>query len=211
MDIINGVPANELKFHNRKLLTTYLRVGFDADGAWRTFGLRKDFHPSAKIQVEDDITASVVVPPGRLEGLLPVPEGASLKFVQNVEQRLFQRPDDAIHPGYDKQAESDFARHDGFFSNYEPLTPDRARDMVEDAIGFHQFTSPMQRLILEVATNGKNGYFVCTSQPRLVEGKPSKNPRYLQIRPDLMNARESYLAEVSSATPAPARSRRGRL
>jgi len=198
VDIINGVPANELKFHNRKLLTTYLRVGFDADGAWRTFGLRKDFYPAAKIQVEDDITASVVVPPGRLKGLPPVPEGASLKFVQNVERRLFQRPDDAIHPGYDKQAESDFARHDGFFSNYEPLTPARAREMVEDAIGFHQFTGPMQRLIRDVAANGKTGYFVCTSQPRLVEGKPSKNPRYLQIRPDLMNPRESYLAEVSA-------------
>jgi hypothetical protein len=198
VDIINGVPANELKFHNRKLLTTYLRVGFDADGAWRTFGLRKDFYPAAKIQVEDDITASVVVPPGRLAGLPPVPEGASLKFVQNVEQRLFQRPDDAIHPGYDKQAESDFARHDGFFSNYEPLTPARAREMVEDAIGFDQFTAPMQRLIREVAASTKNGYFVCTSQPRLVEGKPSKNPRYLQIRPDLMNPRESYLAGVSA-------------
>ena len=198
VDIINGTPANELKFHNRKLLTTYLRVGYETDGSWRTFGLRKDFHPAKKIQVEDDITASVVVPPGRLIGLPPVPEGVSLKFVQNAERRLFQRPDDAIHPGYDKQTESDFSRQDGFFSNYEPLTPARAREMVEDAIGFNQFTNPMQGVIREVAENGKNGYFVCTSQPRLVEGKPSKNPRYLQIRPDLVNARESYLAEVSA-------------
>src|SRR5262249_49666858 len=51
VDIINGKPANELKCHNRKVITTYMRVGFDADGAWRTFGLRKDFHPAAKIQV----------------------------------------------------------------------------------------------------------------------------------------------------------------
>ena len=41
-------------------------VGFAADGSWRTFGLRKDFFPATKIQVEDDITASVVVPPGVL-------------------------------------------------------------------------------------------------------------------------------------------------
>jgi hypothetical protein len=198
VDIINGIPANELKLHNRKLVTSYLRVGFDADGAWRTFGLRKDFYPAAKIQVEDDITASVVVPPGRLTGLPSVPAGASLKFVQNVERRLFQRPDDAVHPGYDKQAESDFVRRDEFFSNYEPLTPARAREMVEEAIVFHQFTSPMQGLIREVATNGVAGYFVCTSRPRLVEGKPSKNPRYLQIRPDLLNEHESYLAEVTA-------------
>ena len=48
VDIINGTPGNELKCDNRKLVTTYLRVGFDADGSWRTFGLRKDFHPAAE-------------------------------------------------------------------------------------------------------------------------------------------------------------------
>ena len=58
VDIINGTPGNELKCDNRKLVTTYLRVGFDDDGAWRTFGLRKDFHPAVKVQMEDDITAS---------------------------------------------------------------------------------------------------------------------------------------------------------
>ena len=44
----------------------------------------------------------------------------TLKFLKNCETRLFQRPDDAIHRGYDKQTESDFARLDNFFSNYEP-------------------------------------------------------------------------------------------
>lgn len=68
VDIINGTPANELKCDNRKLVTTYLRVGFEADGSWRTFGLRKDFHPAVKIQMEDDITASVVVPARALGG-----------------------------------------------------------------------------------------------------------------------------------------------
>src|SRR5258706_9672756 len=38
VDIINGKPGNELKCDNRKLVTTHLRVGFDADGAWLTFG-----------------------------------------------------------------------------------------------------------------------------------------------------------------------------
>ncbi|HUC84349.1 MAG TPA: hypothetical protein VL970_04080, partial [Candidatus Acidoferrales bacterium] len=72
VDIINGTPGNELKCENRKLVTTYLRVGFDADGAWRTFGLRKDFHPAVKVQMEDDITASAVVPATRVANL---PEG----------------------------------------------------------------------------------------------------------------------------------------
>jgi hypothetical protein len=194
VDIINGKPANELKCDNRKLVTTYLRVGFEADGSWRTFGLRKDFNPAMKIQAEDDITASVVVPPG----VIGAPGLDSLKFVLNAERRLFQRPDDAIHRGYDKVTEADFARTDNFFSNYEPLPSKRSHDIFEDAIAFHQFTEPMRSLIQSVMANGSSGYFVCTANPRLVEGKPSKNPRYLQVRPDLLNPRASYLAEMGA-------------
>lgn len=198
VDIINGAPANELKCHNRKLITTYLRVGFASDGSWRTFGLRADFHPAVKLQAEDDITASVIVPPDRVPSAPETKPGLSLKFVKNVEQRLFQRPDDAIHPGYDKQTESDFARRDNFFSNYEPLPASRSREMVEDSITFYQFTDPMQSVIREVASQGSGGYFVSSSQPRLVEGKPSKNPRYLQTRPDLLDARVPYLAAMAT-------------
>jgi hypothetical protein len=198
VDIINGKPGNELKCGTRKLVTTYLRVGFDSDGSWRTFGLRKDFYPSMKIQVEDDITASLVVPARSLENIPDGDNEGSLKFVKNCELRLFQRPDDAIHRGYDKLAEKDFSRTDNFFSNYEPLSAGSARELLDDSIGFHQFTEPMQRQIREIAETGQPAYFVCTAQPRVVEGKPSKNPRYLQIRPDLLNARDTYLAELSS-------------
>lgn len=198
VDIINGTPGNELKCDNRKLVTTHLRVGFDADGAWRTFGLRKDFHPAVKIQAEDDITASVVVPAAKLENLPDTITSSSLKFVKNCERRLFQRPDDAIHRGYDKQTESDFVRSDNFFSNYEPLGCDNAREMVEDAIGFNQFTQPMQDLISGLALRDGSSYFVSSANPRLVEGKPSKNPRYLQVCPDLLVPRETHLAEMAS-------------
>lgn len=198
VDIINGKPGNELKCDNRKLVTTHLRVGFAKDGLWRTFGLRKDFHPAVKIQMEDDITASVVVPADRLKNLSEADTSPSLKFVKNCERRLFQRPDDAIHRGYDKQTELDFARTDNFFSNYEPLTPADARELVEEAIGFNQFTEPMQKLIREVAETYKPDYFISSAHPRLVDGKPSKNPRYLQIRPDLLAPREVHLAEMAT-------------
>lgn len=198
VDIINGKPGNELKCGGRTLVTTRLRVGFDAGGLWRTFGLRKDFHPADKIQMEDDITASVVVPASALEDLPESAKSPALKFVKNCERRLFQRPDDAIHRGYDKQTEADFARLDNFFSNYEPLTPHAARELVEDAIGFNQFTEPMQSLIRDVAETGASSYFVSSANPRLVGGKPSKNPRYLQFRPDLLAPRASHLAEMAT-------------
>ena len=198
VDYINGEPGNELKCDNRKLVTTCLRVGFDPDGSWRTFGLRKDFHPAVKLQMEDDITASVVVPAGALDHLHPESAGASVKFVQNCEYRLFQRPDDAIHRGYDKQTEADFARPGNFLSNYEPLTPARARDEVEDSLHFDKYTPAMQEFIDDVATSGLPAFFVSNAHPRLVNGQPSKNPRYLQTRPDLLNPRSSYLAAMAT-------------
>ena len=65
------------------------------------------------MQTEDDITASTVVP-GELIGMEP---GRSYKIVENCENLLFQRPDDAVHRGYDKQAERDIAGPGTFLSN----------------------------------------------------------------------------------------------
>ncbi|HEX7462399.1 MAG TPA: hypothetical protein VF317_09520, partial [Dermatophilaceae bacterium] len=42
------------------------------------------------------------------------------------------------------------------------------------------------------------GYFVSSANPRIVEGKPSKNPRYLQQRPDRTDAKATAVAELSS-------------
>ena len=193
VDVINGQHGNELKCNGRKLVSNYLRVGFEPDGSWRVFGLRKDFHPAMKIQAEDDITASAVVPAQCVSW-----NGAdhSFKIVHNCEYRLFQRPDDAIHRGYDKVTEKDFSRSDNFFSNYEPLTPIHAREIVEDAIGFIQFTLPIQNIIGEVAASASPEFFVSSAHPRIVDGKPTKNPRYLQVRPDLLEPECSYLGEV---------------
>ena len=62
VDRINGYLGHELKFEGQRLVSNYLRVGYDADGSWRIYKLRPDFHPADKVQFEDDITASVVVP-----------------------------------------------------------------------------------------------------------------------------------------------------
>ena len=199
VDIINGTPGNELKCDNRKLISNFLRVGYEADGSWRVFGLRKDFHPAAKLQMEDDITASVVVPAAALQHLNPDYANPSLKFVHNTEHRLFQRPDDAIHRGYDKQTEKDLSEPGNFLSNFQPLTGHDARELVEDSIGFATYSEPMQQLILE-ASQGNCGprYFASSAHPRVVDGRPSRNPRYLQKRPDWVNAREAYAAEMAT-------------
>ncbi len=175
---LNGRQGNVLRLDNQRVVVSMLRVGFHPDGAWRLFSLRPDYAPASKIQTEDDITASVVVPsePDR-----------SRKFAENCERLLFQRPDDAVHRGYDEQAEADIASPGTFLSNFEPLTTEQAREIRADAVGFSQFTQPMQDLITHVSDSADASWFVCSSEPRLVNGKPSKNPRYLQVRPDLAN------------------------
>ena len=195
VDVVNGQPSNELRIGRKRLATQFLRVGYDRDDQWRVFGLRKDFHPAVKVQMEDDITASVTVPRGLLSGLSESSTQHSLKFVANTENRLFQRPDDAFVRGYDHSAEEEFSEKDNFFSNYEPLDRNAVADVIEDAIGFRQFTDPMQQLLRTAAGDPSTSFVVCTAFPRIVDGKPTKNPRYLQARPDLKDARLRHMAE----------------
>ena len=201
--IINGRKGNSLRLDGEVIKVNMLRVGFENDGAWRLLSLRPDFSPAAKVQTEDDITASIVAP----GGLESTPDSElSRKFVANCESLLFQRPDDAIVRGYDKQTESDMSAPDAdlFISNFQPLTPDDARAMAADAPGLSHFTEPMQNLVNRAAKlpkaddPAKETYWVCTANPRLVNGVPTKNPRYLQVRPDIANPKDVALADLSN-------------
>ena len=159
VDLVNGEPGNILRYREQQMLTQYLRVGFTLEGAWRTFGLRKDFIPASKISLEDDITASVVVPSKQLKHLRSDWSAPSAKFVHNCEYRFFQRPDDAVIRGYDKQAEIDLSSDGSFLSNYEPLDRAHAQDEIEDVIRFGQYTAPMQDMIQEFHKNSSPDYY----------------------------------------------------
>ena len=179
--IINGRKGNSLRLDGEVIKVNMLRVGFEDDGAWRLLSLRPDFSPAAKVQTEDDITSSIVVP----GGLVSTPDSElSRKFVTNCESLLFQRPDDAIVRGYDKQTESDMsdAQADLFISNFQPLTPADARAMAADAPGLSRFTQPMQDLVARAAAlpeaedPTEETYWVSTAKPRLVNGAPPRTP-----------------------------------
>ena len=89
VDSVNGQPANELRFKGEKLITRLLRVGFDQNGSWRLFALRKDFVPAEKILAEDDITVSTVAPIRLLNEIGPGTFKESAKFVHNCEYNYF--------------------------------------------------------------------------------------------------------------------------
>jgi phosphoenolpyruvate carboxykinase (diphosphate) len=199
VDIINGAPGHELKYGGRRLVANYLRIGRESNGAWRTYKLRQDFVAADKVQMEDDITASVVVPARRLAGLPGEYDGhPSLKLAQNCEFRLFQRPDDAIHPGLDCQTERDMSNAGLFCSNFQPLQRADAERIVQDVAMHDAFTSPMREHVAQNADRTDDGYSICSANPRLIDGKPTKNPRYLQLRPDLARPRDRYVAEMGA-------------
>ena len=208
VDVVNGDNGHELKYGNRKLVGMYLRVGLDPIGRWRMYKLRQDFAAAEKIQLEDDITASVVVPKRFLPTLPEITTSSndrSYKFVANCEYRLFQRPDDAVHRGLDKQTELDMSDVGNFFCNFEPLTRDFVNQEIANIIDFEQYTAPMQNR-MNAFIAGEQSYIVSSAQPRLVDGKPSKNPRYLQDRTDLLDPFDRYVAyrgmQLYRGTPA---------
>ncbi len=194
VDIVNGAPGHELKFSERSLIGTYLRVGL-TDHRWRTFKLRQDFAAAAKIQREDDISASVVLPADRISNVGPgIAKAGSYKFAENCEYRLFQRPDDAIHRGLDRQTELELSLRGNFMSNFQPLSAADAAALVDNVIDFDLFSKPMKKL-LKKAARKKTGFVVSSAHPRIVDGQPTKNQRYLQDRPDLVQSRATYVAE----------------
>nr|CAG4717255.1 unnamed protein product [Naegleria fowleri] len=199
VDLVNGSYGNSLKYNREPVIGHYMRVGFE-NNSWRTFELRKDFTPAFKIQTEDDITASVVVPVKKLQStyLQEKPrKGLSVKLSKNVEFRLFQRPDDCIVRGYDKKAEADLATPNTFICNFEPLTQQGVQEILDDNINFLAFTKPQRTLLEEFAREGKPTYCVASSNTRVVgPNQRSKNPRYLQNSEELTKPRKYYLAEV---------------
>ena len=66
-----------------------------------------------------------------------------------------------------------------FFSNYEPFTIEQARALVDHVAEFDKYTEPMKHLLKTFVADRPTDYVVSSAHPRMVDGKPSKNPRYL--------------------------------
>lgn len=193
----NGRHGNMVRLDGQKVLVSMARVGFQPDGSWRLFTLRHDYAPAVKVQTEDDMTASIVTSPGVVTG----PEGLSRKVVANCEALLFQRPDDAIYRGYDTQTERDMSGTDLFISSYQPLTREDVRAMRDDVVAFSKFTPPMRTFLSNFADSDPSEqpkFVVSSADPRLIDGVRSRNPRYLQVRPDIAKPRETAIANLAS-------------
>ncbi len=196
VEVVNGRPGNVLRYKHNPITASYVRIGFNEEGRWYLHKLRSDFVPSMKIQTEDDISATITVPSSQLKNLNKEYSNPSVKLVANCESYLFQRPDEAVIRGYDKEAEKEIVDNNTFLTNYEPLTRENAQDLLDNAISFEKYTEPVKNFIKEVAESNSDNYFVTPSHPRIVNGEPTKNPRYLQRNIFKNETQDSYLGEI---------------
>jgi hypothetical protein len=196
VEIVNGRPGNVLRYKHNPITASYVRIGFNEEGRWYVHKLRSDFVPSLKIQTEDDISATITLPVNKLKNLNKEYTNPSLKLVANCESYLFQRPDEAVIRGYDKEAEQEIVGKNTFLTNYEPLTKTNAQELIDNPISFEKYTQPVKDFITKVVESKKENYFVTPSHTRIVDGVPTKNPRYLQRNIFKNETQDSYLAEI---------------
>ncbi|HEY6144034.1 MAG TPA: hypothetical protein VIV55_11525 [Flavobacterium sp.] len=197
VEIINGKNGTGLLYNNTPVVGSYVRIGFNQKGTWLLNKLRSDFSASQKIQMEDDISASITLPSSQFKNLNPEYTNKSLKVVANCEAHLFQRPDEAIIRGYDKGAELDIVSNNVFLTNYELLRKNDAIEIFEDTINFDKYTQPVKDLILSIVNSpNEEEYFSLPSHTRIVDGEPTKNPRYLERNIFIDETEASYLGEI---------------
>ncbi|MFD1316241.1 hypothetical protein [Namhaeicola litoreus] len=197
VEIVNGQKGTGLKYFNTDVVGSYVRIGFNPEGRWLLNKLRSDFSASQKIQLEDDITASITLPRASFKNLNPEFKNKSFKVVANCESHLFQRPDEAIVRGYDEGAERDLVSDHVFLTNYELLKKQDAIEIYEDTINFDKYTQPVKDLILEIVNSpNEEEYFALPSHTRIVDGEPTKNPRYLERNIFINETEDSYLGEI---------------
>ncbi len=197
VEIVNGQKGTGLKYFKTDVVGSYVRIGFNQEGSWLLNKLRSDFSASQKIQLEDDISASITLPRNQFKNLNPEFTNKSLKVVANCESHLFQRPDEAIVRGYDEGAERDLVSDNVYLTNYELLTKKDAIEIYEDTINFDKYTQPVKDLILSVVNSpNEEEYFSLPSHTRIVNGEPTKNPRYLERNIFIDETEDSYLGEI---------------
>ncbi|HEX2449686.1 MAG TPA: hypothetical protein VHJ69_01020, partial [Gemmatimonadales bacterium] len=67
----------------------------------------------------------------------------------------------------------------------------------EDVAVHDAFTPPMREHVARNAARTE-GFSICSAEPRIIGGNRSKNPRYLQVRPDVAHPLDRYVAEMGA-------------
>jgi hypothetical protein len=68
--------------------------------------------------------------------------------------------------------------------------------MAEQCVSLTDYSEPMREFVEEAARDQGFEWFVASDRPRMVDGAPSKNPRYLQLDPCFVDPLSRYLADL---------------
>ena len=200
VDAVNGTTGNILKFEGRPVLGSYLRVGRDETGMRRTFKLRQDFMPAVKVQWEDDITASVIVPASRVSGLPHWADAKlSLKFCRTSRRGSSSAPTTRYTADTTSRPKRTSPGPTNFISNFEPLPRSEAGEMRRALRQHHQLLRAHAHL--RRGDGPGPGLRVVRRFGQAAHGRrcPSKNPRYLQLDPCYVDPLSRYLADIGPA------------
>ena len=155
VDRVNGLlgPRAEVRQSEARQQLPARRATI-ADGSWRIYKLRPDFYPAEKVQVEDDITASVVLParqPQRSRPRIPAtPASNSSPTARRCSSSAPTTPSTAAST---RQAEVGHRRPRHLSLEFEPLTVEQAaRSWSITWPNSTSTPSPMKRLLAGVSS-----------------------------------------------------------
>ena len=114
------------------------------------FKVRQDFIAAEKVQMEDDISASVVVPADMLPNLSPKSSDPSRQAGRQLRvAACSSAPMTRSIAASTTRPKQDMAQRDNFLANFEPLKGDTLTEIVDDVVGFGQYTEPMRNILQE--------------------------------------------------------------
>ena len=93
-------------------------------------------------------------------------------------------------------SKTDLGGEQVFVSNFKPIYEEEMKDLTERVDFYELFTPPIKNHMVRSLKEG--GVNMCSAKPRIWNGQQTKNPRYLQVRPDVARPRDKYLAQLGS-------------
>ena len=200
VDIINGAPGHELKCEwpqARRQLPAGRAASTQARGG--PSSCARTSSPADKVQMEDDITASVVVPAAAARPACPATATGRQPQARapTASSASSSGPTTRSTAASTGRPRRTWRAPDNFSPTSSRSPPSRPARIVEDVAEFDEFTAPMQAARSGTRPRPDDGYVVCSAHPRLVDGKPTQEPA---LPPDPARPRSTrgdrYVAEL---------------
>ena len=147
--------------------------------------------------MEDDITASVVVPgrPVRSRPPTGTPTAVTTSSSRTASTACSSGPTTPSTAASTGRPKRDMARPDNFLSNFEPLTAEQARPWWTRSPSSTSTPRRCSELLREAAADSGDRFVVSSAYPRLVDGKPRRTRATCRSARTCSSPMDRYIAE----------------